>query len=117
MDWSQPANRIHNMVRGLTPWPGTFTFLGTIPLKVVQTSLFAEEVEREPSVRRRPGKILARVKRAGWLVNTGEGKLLVHRVQAPGKRVMTVDEFCNGHNVEEGASFRVAPHLEGRMDA
>lgn len=117
IDWTQPAQRVHNMVRGLTPWPGTYTYLGSIPLKVVQTSMFAEEGDRsEPTIRRHPGKILARVRRAGWLVSTGEGKLLVQKVQAPGKRVMTVDEFCNGHNVEEGSTFRAAPNLEGRME-
>lgn len=105
------------MVRGLTPWPGTFTFLGTIPIKVIQTSVFVEEGDQSDSnIRRRPGKILARVRRAGWLVSTGEGKLLVQKIQAAGKRVMTVDEFCNGHNVEEGSTFRAAPNLERRMD-
>ncbi len=116
IDWSLPAPKIHNLVRGLSPWPGTYTSLGNMPIKVVQTSVFAEE-RSEPEMRKRPGKILARVKKAGWLVSTGEGKLLIHRIQASGKRVMTVDEFCNGHNVEDGVSFKRSTQLEGRMDA
>jgi len=118
IDWTLPAHRIHNLVRGLTPWPGTYTYLGTMPLKVIQTSVFADDAPPMVSgMRRRPGKIVARIKRVGWLVYTGEGKLLVHRIQVQGKRVMTVDEFCNGHNVEEGATFRTAPRLGRRIES
>ena len=30
IDWSQPADHLHNQIRGLTPWPHAYTFLDGI---------------------------------------------------------------------------------------
>lgn len=37
IDWSQSAQTIHNLVRGLCPWPGTFTTFRNAPLKILRT--------------------------------------------------------------------------------
>ncbi len=34
LDWNQPARRVVNRIRGLTPWPGAFTFFGPERLMV-----------------------------------------------------------------------------------
>ena len=37
--WNQPAVKIHNLVRGLTPWPGAFSFLGSKRFKICKTEI------------------------------------------------------------------------------
>lgn len=38
IDWTKPASHIHNLVRGLVPWPGAFTTFRGEPLKIWKTS-------------------------------------------------------------------------------
>ena len=35
--WNQPAVKIHNLVRGLMPWPGAFSFLGSKRFKICKS--------------------------------------------------------------------------------
>jgi len=39
MDWSQPAREIHNLVRGMNPWPGAWTLLGGERVKIHRSQL------------------------------------------------------------------------------
>ncbi len=39
IDWTRPAEAIHNLVRGLQPWPGTYTHFEGNYLKVIKTKL------------------------------------------------------------------------------
>ncbi len=39
IDWRKPASDIHNLVRGLLPWPGTATQYKDAPLKILKTRL------------------------------------------------------------------------------
>ncbi|MEX1052050.1 MAG: methionyl-tRNA formyltransferase [Patescibacteria group bacterium] len=39
INWDEPAKAIVNQVRALQPWPGTFTFLGGLRLKIIEAAL------------------------------------------------------------------------------
>ncbi|UCF09506.1 MAG: methionyl-tRNA formyltransferase, partial [Candidatus Bipolaricaulota bacterium] len=39
IDWGRPAREIHDLVRGLNPWPGAFSWLGDERVKVHRTTL------------------------------------------------------------------------------
>ena len=52
-----------------------------------------------------PGCIV-KVDKAGLLVQTGEGMLLLTEVQLEGKKRMSVEAFLNGCPVEAGTYFR-----------
>ena len=53
IDWTQPAGAIHNLVRGLYPWPGAYTWCGEKRLKIHRA-----RVSPDPDVQNR---------RKGWL--------------------------------------------------
>lgn len=42
INWSRPAVEIHNLVRGLIPWPGTWTNYKGNTLKILKTKLASE---------------------------------------------------------------------------
>jgi methionyl-tRNA formyltransferase len=96
IDWSWPAPRIHNLIRGLHPWPHAVTFLG--PQRFI---LHRSRASRDPAGAA-PGTILVA---AGdrLRVATGDGVIEVLEIQTEGKRPMPVREFLAGHPLTAGA--------------
>jgi methionyl-tRNA formyltransferase len=87
IDWQRPARVSHNQVRGLDPWPGTYTSLDGDILKIAATTVRDATGE--------PGTILAADKN-GVLVACGEGSLLIGELQLPGKKRLAAVNFLSG---------------------
>jgi methionyl-tRNA formyltransferase len=97
IDWNLPASELANRIRGLYPWPGSFTSL-TGPENRTLKILAAEPVAAAGG---RPGEIL----RAGGeelLVAAGEGALKILRLQLEGKRPLGAGEFLRGRSLRAG---------------
>ena len=103
VDWSSPAERIHDLIRGLHPWPHAVTFLGGRRF-ILRQSRWTNG--RSAGVT--AGTI---VEAAGdhLVVATGSGVLEIREIQAEGKRPMTVREFLPGHQVMPGTRFTSSP--------
>ena len=101
IDWSQPAAAIHNLVRGLYPWPHAYTYLKGARLILLGTQVLASPVG---PVRRPPGTILE-VARDTITVATGEGALGILDIQPEGRRPMHAQDFVHGHRVATGDTF------------
>jgi methionyl-tRNA formyltransferase len=102
VDWSLPAVRVHDLIRGLHPWPHAFTFLAGTRLILLRSTPSQEPHTRDP------GTIL---EAAGdhLIVGTGHGAIHLHRLQVEGKRAMTPREFLAGHFVSPGERMTPAP--------
>ncbi len=97
IDWSQSARSVWNLVRGMTPWPGAFTFLsGQTP--PVLLKIWQAEVAPQSGT---PGEILLADK-TGIVVGCGEESLRVLAVQREGGRRLTAQEFLAGHPLPAG---------------
>ena len=99
LDLSRPAEELHNTVRGLSPIPVAFFYLGDGKmLKVLET--------RKGSVNsdKAPGTVLALSDRgnAGILIACGSGSLLLTRVVPEGKKPMDAIAFANGRGLKVG---------------
>ena len=95
VDWSMPASRIAQRVRGFSPWPGTYTHRGGSRLIITRAKALDEDR------RVRPGTVLT-AGPEGLMVSCGGGKLDILAVKPEGKREMDVGEFLSGHKIEEG---------------
>jgi methionyl-tRNA formyltransferase len=95
IDWDQPAKNLHNLIRGLDPWPRAFCMHDGNKLQ-----LFSPEVVFENSTLP-PGTVI-RADREGLLVSTKNYCLLVKEVQPEGKKRMKVESFLNGHKINLG---------------
>jgi methionyl-tRNA formyltransferase len=97
IDWSQPAARIHNLVRGTIPWPGAWTQLGSHRIKIHRTRL--------PHLSAgvlRPGEIgLSQTNRL--LVGTEDQLVEILELQREGRSNVSGGDFLHGLNLP--ASF------------
>ncbi|MCI9415671.1 MAG: methionyl-tRNA formyltransferase [Clostridiales bacterium] len=95
IDWGRPAAALHNLVRGLNPWPSAVALYGGKKLKLHRTAV-GEEYTDAP-----PGTI---VKGNPLTIACGGGTTLVLReIQAEGTRRMTAEEYLCGHPLPTGA--------------
>ena len=81
LDFTRDAASLLRLIRGLDPWPGTFTYLHGKLLKIKQAT---EGGEASGKV---PGEILAADSR-GIFVQTGAGALCITALQPEGKKAM-----------------------------
>ena len=93
IDWRQSAAQIDRQVRAFNPWPVAQTDYQGKVMRIWQ----AEVVQEGQSAM--PGTVVAAGK-AGIDVATGLGLLRITRLQMPGKRAMTSQEFLNAHPMD-----------------
>ncbi|MCE2502536.1 MAG: methionyl-tRNA formyltransferase [Chlorobi bacterium] len=96
IDWSQPAVQLHNMIRGLSPYPGAFTLWEGKSLKVLRAKLGEKQGLGQ-------GEVLVEEERL--FVGAGDGSLELAEVQREGKRVMGVTEFLRGISIPQATRF------------
>lgn len=95
IDWARPAADIHNLVRGLFPWPHAYTFLGSTRLLLFRTSVESAA----PAVAGPPGAILL-AERDQLHVCCGQGTVLaIHELQPEGRKRLDTRAFLAGRPV------------------
>lgn len=93
IDWEDLAEKVHNRVRGLTPWPSAYTFIRGVRTKIWETKVGQEK--NLPKVK--PGMVMGFKENLGVMVACKDRGLWILKLQPEGKKVMTVDEFLRGH--------------------
>jgi len=93
IDWAQPAEKIHNLIRGLSFYPGAWTqiqFQNDEPKNImIYKSTFANETHNYPI-----GKVLAGKKE--MKIAVPDGFVFPQIVKLQGKKQMDVQSFLNG---------------------
>ncbi|HEY3249677.1 MAG TPA: methionyl-tRNA formyltransferase [Ignavibacteria bacterium] len=97
INWNSPAQKIHNLVRGLSPHPGSFTSLNGKQFKIYKTSL-TDLAASEDS-----GEII--IKENEMYVSCADFLLKIEEIQPEGKRRMSAKEFLAGHKLVKGDKF------------
>ncbi len=103
ISWNADALTIYNQIRGLAPWPGAMTCYKGRPLKIRKAQIFPTN-RQEASA----GSVTAILRGKGFVVQAGQGSLLVQSVQPEGKNTMPSDSFINGYRLEVGYAFTTA---------
>lgn len=97
IDWTRPAAEIERRVRGLTPWPGSYTIMNGESVKVLRARVEGGK-SGEPGRVRDCGK-------DGILVSAGDANLRLLDIQPPGKKAMSACAWLAGHCLDEGCKF------------
>ena len=95
IDWSAPAQEVHDHARGMTPWPGAFTHVGGKLLKVLSTRVSAFRAEGAP------GTVVA-ADSSGVLVACGQGVLEIVRAQVEGRKALAARDLVTGRTLSVG---------------
>lgn len=95
VDWSRPAKAVHDLVRGLSPWPVASTTYHGKGLKIHKTALM-------PSAQQLSGKPGDMLEQDGRVfVCCGEGAVELLTVQYEGGKRMAARDFFRGHPLHE----------------
>lgn len=93
IDWNQSAQMIHNLVRGVNPYPGAWCYIKvkeeTKRLKIWQTQVINDAVSAKP------GTILSQTQE-DLILSTSQGALRLLEVQLEGKKRMNSRELLRG---------------------
>ena len=89
IDWEQPVERIHNLVRGLSPYPAAFTLLQGKVLKIYQSEKEIGAPAHAPGEFHTDGRTFLKFACA-------DGYISVKELQLEGKKRMSVADFLRG---------------------
>lgn len=104
IDWTSSAEEIHNLIRGLSPYPGAFTFFNrkgkNQTIKILEAATYKDSPDKMDAP---PGTVVKMFKDRGFAVKTGKGLLLVKKVQLPGKSKISAYDFVQGYHIKKGS--------------
>jgi len=107
IDWNTSAGNIHNLVRGLNPRLGAYTYIRRDEEKEKILKIWKTEPatgnQKPGTTTSRPGEVMEIIKDEGL---TGAGFLLVKEVQEEGSRKMPVNEYLQGRPLKVGCILR-----------
>ena len=99
IDWTKSTESIHNLVRGLSPYPGAFTTLEGKTMKI-----FAVEAHEEPVMEKiLPPGTLSTDGKAFLAFTCPDGWLRVTDLQLEGKKRMRTEDFLRGWRGPSGS--------------
>lgn len=99
IDWSLSGEKIHNLIRGLSPYPSAWCLLNDKGKQQQVKILLAEfqEISHSEAL----GVISVKEKQLKIAVNNGY--IIILKMQLPGKKAMDIKALLNGYNFDEGA--------------
>jgi len=103
INWTNPCVQIHNLVRGLSPFPGAFTQLisendSIKQVKIFRTTFLLTETTTSP------GTIITDNKKSFSIV-AGDGIIQIEELQMEGKKRMNSAEFLRGIHISGNFRF------------
>ncbi|MFM7710726.1 MAG: methionyl-tRNA formyltransferase, partial [Ferruginibacter sp.] len=88
--WNSSCQDIHNLVRGLSPFPGAFTFINGKRWKIYQVRPETDSLSVTPGTIETDNKTYVRIAATtGWVY--------LHDIQVEGKRKMSTEEYLRGN--------------------
>lgn len=93
IDWTQPAETIHNLVRGLSPYPAAWTYINNKTCKIYTTQLLDTDINGlQPGEHYTDGKKMLHFQ-------TGRQALAILELQIEGKKRIGIEEFLRGNKL------------------
>ncbi|WP_455795386.1 methionyl-tRNA formyltransferase [Clostridium butyricum] len=94
ISWDKTAKEIHNLIRGLNPWPIAYTDYKNERMKIFESEVIDDKTSKCPGT-------IIEVTKEGMKVACKDSMLLIKKVQFPNKKPLTIAEYINGHEIEE----------------
>jgi len=95
IDWSKPAEEIEAFIRGMTPWPGAFTFIGSKRLKIFASDVVSNDSKGDP------GTVIGET-RDKLCIATGKYLLSIKEIQEESGKRLSVKDYLRGSSISQG---------------
>ncbi len=88
IDWNKKSIEIHNFIRGLSPVPGSYTYLGNKILKIfVSKPTDKKSIDKAGTIQ---------IEGKNLYVNTSDNLIQILELQLEGKKKLSAENFLNG---------------------
>ncbi|OCL27936.1 methionyl-tRNA formyltransferase [Orenia metallireducens] len=102
VDWSKDVRSIWNLIRGMNPWPGSYTYQEGSRLKLWNSKIYDNKKVAEGVI---PGTVVKVDDELGIVVQTGEGQLLLTEVQPASKQRIDATDYLRGYDIRVGSKL------------
>ncbi|MBW2604328.1 MAG: methionyl-tRNA formyltransferase [Deltaproteobacteria bacterium] len=92
MNWKLPAESLEAFIRGMTPWPGAFTFHEKKRLKIFKARTIVMDTEASP------GTVIKGFPDELW-ISTGKGVLSIIEIQGESGKRLSIKDFLRGYKL------------------
>lgn len=93
INWSKSAEEIHNLIRGLNPWPVAYTSYKDENMKIYKSQVLNKESKKVQGT-------IMKVSKEGIEVSCGSGVILLEVIQFPNGKPLRVEQYINGHSID-----------------
>ena len=101
IDWeNQTSSEIKNLVRGLNPCMGAFSFLNDKKIKIWKVEKLNDKSEKEP------GTVLVSDSKAGLVIATNDGAVSVLEIQGENSKRMGISDYLRGNKILVDEKFK-----------
>lgn len=94
VDFNKTSKEIYNQIRGLNSWPGAYSVLDDINIKLWLSKIGNNKYNEKPGT-------IINLDKNGMEVVTKDGSILITELQVPGKKKMNIKDFINGNKKED----------------
>ena len=103
IDWNEKtAKEIKNLVRGLNPIMGAYTFKNEKMIKFWKVDALEDDKESESVL---PGTVIKSNEKEGLYIKAKEGILSVIEIQGENSKRMNIKDYLRGNKIEDGYKF------------
>lgn len=97
VDFTLDCSEVHNRIRGLSPFPGAFSYLDGKIVKLYNSK------SGNPEAKGVPGEVISASAKSGVEVACGRGSVIITSFKPEGKGVMTAADMINGRKIAVGS--------------
>ena len=95
INWGRPANALEAFIRGMTPWPGAFTFHEKKRFKIFRAKTIVMDTKASP------GSVIKSFPDELW-ISTGKGVLSIMELQGESGKRLFIKDFLRGYKLPPG---------------
>lgn len=101
IDWkNQTSSEIKNLVRGLNPFMGAFSFLNDKKIKIWKVEKLNDKSDKEP------GTVLVSDSKTGLVIATNDGAVSVLEIQGENSKRMGISDYLRGNKILVDEKFK-----------
>ena len=102
IEWRDKGEKVYNLMRGTTPYPGAFTYYQGKKLKITRARFLSDYQNETNAISPNPGSVI-KIEKDSILISTGgKGIIRILKLIPAGSKELTAEQFVNGYKIKIG---------------